>query len=335
MITINDISILITSTAKDVQRLQSVYKHIRLQYPDNEIVIVYDGVDKKQIHENDPGLIQIPSQEKVYVSGGYNLALKKSTKPAFVFLHDDTYPAPQFLESLIEHITENNFCNFCQVEPPVFGDADSITKPIRNFGLRNTPFKKEEFESFYWDHVSKLPYKFQPSPYGGFFMAGLKESILSVGGFDENFQPYFFEDSDLMIRLHMAGYTFTLALNSLVYHVGSLTSREFNNGIDAQKITQNIFLKKWKTTFEYYKKYSIDNAIPYKKSSVKIEHKNCNLQLGELLDLLSEETANIVVNLDGLTIKQEDIDYLLQLPYIIHSELEKGLYTIGNLQIKI
>lgn len=326
---------LITTAGRDPQRLISVYNHIRSQYAENEIVVIYDDVQDHCLSKDDPHLKQITSDKRVYVSGGYNLALKHSTKPAFVFLHDDTYPAPEFLENLAKHITDNCFCNFCQVEPPVFGEADSILKPIRDFGLRNTPFQKEEFEQFYWSRKEVLPHTVQPSPYGGFFMAGMKDSILSVGGFDETFQPFFFEDSDLMIRLHMAGFTFMLVLDSLVYHVGSLTSREVNNGLDAQRITYDIFVKKWKTTFEHYKSYSMDNGIAYNLPKVRIEHKNCNHQLQHLLSLLSNEDATTTIQVDGSLLQTTDVDYLLQMPYIISPDLQEGLYTIGNLQIKV
>lgn len=335
MITSNDISILITTTGKDLERLQSVYNHIRTQYAENEIVIVYDGIDYCCLDQSDENLIQVSSAKRVYVSGGYNLALQHSTKPAFVFLHDDTYTAPEFLENLTKHITDNCFVNFCQVEPPVFGEADSIYKPIRDFGLRDTPFQKQQFEQFYWERKNKLPHNEQPSPYGGFFMAGMKESIMSVGGFDETFQPFFYEDSDLMVRLHMAGFKFILALDSLVYHVGSLTSREVNGGMDAQKVTHDIFVKKWKTTFELYKTYSIDNGIPYTAPKVSIQYTKCSPQLQHLIKLLSTEDASTIVYVDGSTMQNTDVDYLLQLPYIITTDLEEGLYMVGNLQIKV
>jgi GT2 family glycosyltransferase len=196
MITLNDISILIVSAVKDFNRLIEVYTHIRELYPLNEIVIVYDNMNQSLITAEDRNLIQVPTTERVYVSRGYNLAMKHSTKPAFVFLHDDTYPAPGFLENLLPHITETQFCNFCQVEPPIFNQEDSIYKPIRDFGLKDTPFRKDAFFEFCNHRDSLLQQRVQPAPYGGFFMSGLKETFMKIGGFDETFKPYFFEDAE-------------------------------------------------------------------------------------------------------------------------------------------
>ncbi len=335
MITLSDISILIVSAVKDLNRLNEVYVHIRAMYPENEIVVVYDNINQSLITADDVNLIQVPTTERVYVSRGYNLAMQQSTKPAFVFLHDDTYPAPGFLENLLPHITETQFCNFCQVEPPVFNEKDSIYKPIRNFGLKDTAFQKNAFFEFCRERELNLETTSQPSPYGGFFMSGMKSSFIKVGGFDETFNPYFHEDADLMIRMHMAGYRFILALDSIVYHVGSLTSRHSEDSALAHRTTFDIFLNKWKTTFKHYSEFSIDNDIEYVKPKMKIDCINCDDSLNRFAQLLSASEYNTEVVIDGATITKTDIDYLYMMPYILNSHNESGVFYLGNLKIRI
>lgn len=335
MITLNDISILIVTAVRDFDRLNSVYNHIRKQYPTNEIVIIYDNINEKILKVDDPNLIQVPTTKRVYVSIGYNLAIKHATKKCFVFLHDDTYTAPEFLENLLPYITLNTFCNFVTVEPPVFNNPDTIQKPIRDFGMTAHSFDKNAFDTFYWEHISKLPHKQELSPYGGFFIAGYIESFNRVGGFDEEYQPYFFEDSDLMARLHLEGYRFLLILDSIVYHIGSQTSRGTEESDIAHKTTQNIFLKKWKTTFDYFKQYTMLNNLSYNKPNIFIQKRNCNNLLSDFIDLLHEPQGNVILKVDGDKINQQDIEYMLQLPYMIHNISEKGTYEIGNLEILI
>jgi GT2 family glycosyltransferase len=335
MITLNDISILIVSTANDIHRLISVYSHIRLQYPTVEIVIVYDNINKKVLDVDDCNLIQVPTSKRVYVSMGYNLAVTHSTKKYFVFLHDDTYTAPEFLENLIPHLNPQIFCNFITIEPPVFGDLDSIYKPIVNLGLSSKEFQKEKLDSFYFQHIQKLPHIIEKSIYGGFFMAGFKESFQSINGFDENFQPYFFEDSDLMTRLHLANFKFLFVLNSIVYHIGSLTSRRTSEGVLAHNITHQLFIKKWKTTFQHIKEYSMLNNLMYKKINYSIEKINCNTELSDFLDLLHENDGDIILQIDGNKINQQDIEYLFQIPYIIDNINNHGTYQLGNLKFII
>ena len=335
MITLNDISILIVSAAKSIPRLESVYKHTRAQYPYNEIVIVYDNISENVLSVEDPNLIQVTTDKRVYVSVGYNLAMKHSTKSCFVFLHDDTYTAPDFLENLIPHIKKDVFATFVQIEPPKFHTTSTLQKPIRNFGSNESEFDKSELDKFYHEYTPTLPHNVEPAPFGGFFMSGYKDSFLSVGGFDEDFQPYFFEDSDLMVRLHLEGFRFVLVLDSLIYHMGSLTSRGTEESDIAHNTTQKIFLKKWKTTFDVFKEYTMLNGFEYKKPSLDITLHNPNKSIQDVVDIFNSSEGDIEVHIDGNNFNQQDVDYLLVFPYII-KDLEYGeVYEIGNLKVNI
>lgn len=335
MITLNDFSLLIVTAANNHKRLIGVYNSIRSQYPDNEIVIVYDNQPAIGINSNDSNLIEIGTTERVYVSKGYNLALKHCTKTCFVFLHDDTFVAPNFLENMIPHISEQQFCNFTTVEPPLYNDPNTLKKPIQNFGRDVDTFNVTDFNNFCKDHINQLKTHTDSSPYGGFFMAGYKKSIDSVNGFDESFRPYFYEDSDLMLRLHLAGFGFIHVLNSIVYHMGSLTSRTSADSSTAQDITRNIFINKWKVPYEYIKHYTIDNKIPYKFIPVTIIPSNCTDEIKQLLNLFSTENSSIIVYIDCRLMTRQDFEYIQTLPYILQSIQENGEYEIGSLKIRI
>ena len=331
--TLNSFSFLIVTAAKDENRLREAYRSIRIQYPENEIVVVYDNTPAVLLDNQDLNLVEIPTTERVYVSRGYNLALNNCSKPYFVFLHDDTFIAPNFLENMIPHISETQFCNFTTIEPPLFGNTDSIAAPIRDFGRSLDTFVVEDFNKYAEEHIQTLGQKTIEAPYGGFFMAGSTASILSVGGFDETFQPYFFEDSDLMVRLYLANFRFIQVLDSIAYHMVSLTSRGSSESEIAQVTTHKIFLKKWKVEFEYFKNYTMLQGIPYARIPVKILHTNCPQDFQDYLELISEESP-IEVLVDGLKITQEEVAYLRSLSYIIKSIEEPGNYQVGSLQIQ-
>ena len=333
MITSNDFSFLITTAGNSRERLVAAYDSIRKQYPENEIVVVYDNTASHDINPQDANLKEIATDRRVYVSGGYNLALKECTKKCFVFVHDDTFIAPLFLENMIPHISETGFCNFTTVEPPVFGDQSTMQKPIKDFGRSTDIFILEDFNQFAIEHINALEETSTDSPFGGFFMAGMVEPILNIGGFDESFQPYFYEDSDLMVRMYLAGYTFVHALNSLVYHMGSLTSRESSDSATAHKLTHEIFLRKWKVEFEYFKNYTMLQHIPYKEVPVKIVCTNCNSEIDSYLNMISEKSP-ITVFVDGEKLTQQEFVYLQSLSYIIRDINEPGVYEVGSLRIE-
>ena len=333
MITSKDFSFLITTAGNSRERLVAAYQSIRLQYPHNEVVVVYDNVPSCKINSEDTNLKEITTKERVYVSKGYNIALKECSSKCFVFVHDDTFIAPLFLENIIPHINEKQFCNFTTVEPPLYGEESSAAKPIRDFGRSVDTFVIDDFIKFSTEHINTLERTSIESPFGGFFMAGMVKSILSVGGFDESFQPYFHEDADLLVRLHLAGFKFIQALDSLVYHMGSLTSRGSSESGIAHMTTHRIFLKKWKVEFEYFKNYTMLQGIPYTKVPVKITHTNCSQEFQDYLELISEESP-IEVFVDGLKITQEEVGYLQSLSYINKSIKEPGTYQVGSLQIQ-
>jgi GT2 family glycosyltransferase len=334
MITLNDFSFLIVSAVNDINRLRGAYQSIRSVYPNNEIVIVYENLSNVSVCDKDDNLIEVHTDKRVYVSGGYNLALKHCTKKCFVFFHDDTFLSKNFLENIIPHISEKQLCNYTTVEPPLYNDPNTYEKPIMDFGRSMDVFSLDKFNEFCQKHIPTIPNLVVDSPFGGFFMAGYKSSIDSVGGFDEYFKPYFYEDGDLMIRLHEAGYKFVQVLNSLVYHMGSLTSRAGKEGIDSTNITRSLYIKKWKVPWEYMREYTLANGIPYKKIPVEIKATNANAQLLEFIDLINEPGSDIKVEFDAYKIQQADFEYLQTLPYILQSIEDKGEYEIGNLKIK-
>lgn len=333
MITLTDFSFLLVTQAKDLDRLSGVYNSVRSQYPDSEIVVVYENKSGIELNKEDKNLIEVYTDHRVYVTEGYNLALKNATRPCFVFIHDDTYVAKNFLENIIPHLTEKQFCNFTTVEPPIYNDPDTPGKPIKDFGRDAKTFNLNAFNAFCEGHISRLQTPVIESPFGGFFMSGFRSSILTVGGFDEYFKPYFHEDGDLMIRLHQAGYTFVQVLNSLVYHMGSLTSRGTEESIIAHNTTRDLFLKKWKVPFEYIKQYTMAGGIPYKSIPVEIECKNCNRDLLNFVNLISERGSDIKVSIDQTRLTQEDFQYIQTLPYVLQQIEEPGNYELGNLKV--
>jgi len=119
-----------------------------------------------------------------------------------------------------------------------------------------------------------------------------------------------------------------------VYHMGSLTSRAGQEGIDSSKITQALYIKKWKVPWEYMRQYTLANGFPYKRIPVEINGENCLPQLQDLIDLISEKGSNIKITFNAQSLQQQDFEYLQTLPYILQSIEDKGDYEIGNLKIK-
>lgn len=340
MITSDDFSALIVTRANNPSRLEYIIQRIRKFYPNLQIVIVFDKVSPC-LTTTDDNIIQIETLNRVYVSAGYNLALKHSTKPYFVFLHDDTIIAENFLEEIAPYVNENTFGNFITIEPPKYDNTDSELRPIQDFGYDINSFKENDFDIFCKDRVSKLTEKSKSNPYGGFFMSGNRDSLLKIGGFDEKFRPFFNEDSDLVIRMTLFGYKFVYCLASCVYHMASLTSRVDENEVllSAQRTTK-VFTKKWGISFDAFKIHTIDQNIPYNKINIKLEKINYDKTnpyhrfVKTFFDYDKTKPYSVAM-LDFNLLSKNDIDTLSVLPYIIMQHMDKDLIHTNNFSVLI
>lgn len=340
MLISDDFSALIVTRANDPKRLDYVIKRIRKFYPTLEIVIIFDKVPST-LSNADKYIVQIETQDRVYVSGGYNLALKNSSKPYFVFLHDDTIISNNFIENIIPYINETTFGNFITIEPPKYGNEDSELRPIKDFGLDIDSFNETAFDDFCLSRSLSLKNKSAPSQYGGFFLSGSKNSIMKIGGFDEQFRPFFNEDSDLMVRMILYGYKFVYCLDSCVYHMVSMTSRVDENEVllSAQQ-TSKIFTKKWGTTFDALKLQTINYGIPYKKPNLKLEGSNYDKtnpyhKFVKNFFNYDKTKPHSIVMLDFNKLCKSDMEMLMVMPYIIMANTHQDVIRVSNFKVLI
>ncbi len=92
----------------------------------------------------------------------------------------------------------------------------------------------------------------------GFALLLKREALDEIGLLDVRFTPGCYEDNDLGIRLHLAGYGIYLCHNSFIYHYGH--GNEKNTGIWDRVMPQNKdkLKDKWKFDMRYYTFVRID-----------------------------------------------------------------------------
>ena len=87
-----------------------------------------------------------------------------------------------------------------------------------------------------------------------FFMMVRREVIDKIGGFDEGFGMWGFEDDDYSVRARCAGYRLRIAMDCFIRHLGSQTSRTARLDY-TQLLLEN---------FEYFKKkWGLPQDLPY------------------------------------------------------------------------
>jgi len=127
-------------------------------------------------------------------------------------------------------------------------------------------------------NILNLPDEYHPEPDFALIMFG-SEIVSSIGFFDEQFFPCYFDDDDYSARIWTAGYLSVAFKRAPFFHFGSVTNESVPNRIcthEMFRVNQQKFYQKWgaipeksrdKAIHKYYK-YPYNNPgnhlyIPY------------------------------------------------------------------------
>ncbi len=102
----------------------------------------------------------------------------------------------------------------------------------------------------YMEHGAKVnvpsenPYEIQGKLCGFAFFAK-REAHDKTTGFDDRFNPGYFEDDDLSLQIRSAGYKLVVVHNSFIYHAGSQSFRKRNDLKELFAAHREILVEKW------------------------------------------------------------------------------------------
>ena len=201
-----------------------------------------------------PSVRVIGNRHNAGVAGGRNLGLnwvKANIAPTYViFLDNDTQVEPASVGSMID--VADRHPGIGMVAPKAFrqrGDRRLLSAGGMHFnpytgGLRDVA--TGECDRGQYDQIRDI----QACP--GFAFLVRTTVFDKIGGFDDNFNPYGWEDVDLSLRASQAGYRIVYAPHSVVYHAGGRSGRGINNIYERQK-AQNMFyfVKRHTTSWQW------------------------------------------------------------------------------------
>ncbi|MDE6608271.1 MAG: methyltransferase domain-containing protein [Lachnospiraceae bacterium] len=140
------------------------------------------------------------------------------------------------------------------------GAAGSITNHAGNNQRIEEEFETVE-EYLQFAKTNNIPMK---NPYEkkiyliGFALLLKREALDETGLLDVRFTPGCFEDNDLGIRLHLAGYQVYLCQNSFIYHYGHGDGINSHTWDSVMEINKDKLKEKWKLDVCYYSYARID-----------------------------------------------------------------------------
>lgn len=188
--------------------------------PDEIIVIDSSDNDKTERILREERIVYKRVMDRVYQPQARNSALKIAEGDIIVFVDDDVFCVPKWLESIIQGFS---FENVVGVGGPVIV-CDENLRPLEKIKLSD---KNQNFFSRAGDirviraWIPSKPVRTKLMMGGN--MSFLKEKLKEVGGFDEFFGRggAFREETDPQIALIKKGYDFMYMPGAVVYHFQS------------------------------------------------------------------------------------------------------------------
>jgi len=272
--------------------------------------------------------------EELYGIGrAYDFCIGKSTTDVFMIFHADMILAKDADYEIYKHLKEKTVVCATRIEPPLH--PNNGEKILLDAGMYPEDFDEEMFSI----QLDRLKTKDKTTE--GIFapwMMNKKEYLEILGGHDPILHSCR-EDSDIFNRMDLAGFTFVQTWEGFVYHFTGRGAGSFDGDEERHKKWKEdmdqstlAFIKKWGTNVQH------DNFMkpivsPVYKKSIKIINPNPTLE--KSLKPWFNGGEDIIVEVDGNNITQQDFQIIQQLNSIIKDSGDVGEFELGNLKITI
>ena len=209
-----------------------------------EVLLVEDqsGEEEMQRFRTVPGLRYIANPRNVGFLRSVNAAADRAQGEFIHLLNNDTRVQPGWLDALLDTFVIFHDCGLagsCLLYPDgrlqeagaiVWSDGDAF-----NFGRGDDPGRPAYRTAREVDYVS------------GASVVMRTELWRRLGGFDERFQPAYYEDTDLAMRIREAGLRVYLQPSSRVVHQEGLShGTDATQGHKAGQVrNRRVFLERW------------------------------------------------------------------------------------------
>lgn len=211
------ISVIVTNW-NGLKLLKKYLEEIIHNSPEADEIILADdaSTDKslifaKNLQKTYPKLKIITHKKNLGFSRNSNYAAKKATGDLLVFLNNDINPHPNYIKNSLSH----------------FKDSKVI-------GVGFSEAGHENYGSIYWKngYLQHRPGYSKKTHISAWVSGGSsiirKEYFLKLGGFDNIYEPFYFEDLDFGFRAWRSGYTLLWEPKSIVEHKHESTTSKFS-----------------------------------------------------------------------------------------------------------
>ncbi len=232
------------------RNLPSLFSSLKKANVPHEVLVVDDCSSDDSIvmlQQEFPQIRVIRNEQNLGFSATCNRGVHSAIHPLLCIANTDVTFTPDYFKTALTHFAE----------PALFAVKGAIINYRNNFDdIINTEstsllYYKRGFLRFN-QRVEPNPESFTGKIGGQFVLLGCcfvcdRKKMLELGGFDEIFSPFYWEDADLAIRALRRGYHLAFEPQSKVYHQTSSTIANYRSNTRRRLVSiRNKFLFSWR-----------------------------------------------------------------------------------------
>lgn len=227
------------------ENLPSVIKAIKYSGEDHELIVVDDASSdgsQEFIKKNYPQIELVELRENKGFGEANNIAVFQSKNEIIVLLNNDMSLEKDYFSIILPYFGDENIF---AVTPKM------ITKDIFRKKIKVTISCWAKFKYGFWNDIEIRDLKDKEGhrivltvPGGG--VAFDKKKFLSLGGFDNLYYPFYYEDTDLSYRAWKRGWKIIYEPATVLYHRCSMTIGEHFGEYASLIKMKNYYLFIWK-----------------------------------------------------------------------------------------
>lgn len=235
-----------------LEHIKNTYESIKRYAPDVDLIIIddasEDGTAEWLVSLSDDRLNRVLATERKGHTYWYDEGMRLAETDIVSILHSDMIIGPGYFDNMLKHLERGKVVCATRIEPPIHPAGRE--KIVRDFGDEADNFKWDAFEKFVIQEKANSINQTTKGIFAPWML--YKEDHLNIGGHDQRFAPYGYEDSDIFNRWILAGYEMVQARDALCYHM-TCRGHKWNKGVGIENpdyratMDKNAreFLRKW------------------------------------------------------------------------------------------
>lgn len=266
------VSIIILNFNKSNLSILSALSVISAQIPmEYEILIVDNGSSEEHVSALRSSSIDfrvVETRANRFFGEGNNIGAESARGQYLLFLNNDAFIAPGLVEELYRAFEENPSCG---AAGPVFRYPDGALQEAGAFiRVDGRAFQRGKRDPNF--DVTYLP-RFDTVDYVSAACLMIPaQTFKRLGGFNHRYDPAYYEDTDLCMRVRLLDQVVILASRATCYHIENATTSDKKHNSGANNVVEHnreVFLSTWRAYLSSRLQRDLPTALlaPVKRTS--------------------------------------------------------------------